>query len=314
VLAASACAETTPEGRQARLGEGLACAEACAERWVLEWCYRSAASIAQWFREPERSIELATAGIAIGDPQNTWHRARLQAIRGQARMQLGDFAAARNELRAAIAGFRETQETWTLLPVVLHFGMAAAIEGEWREATESFIEAARRALAGTEMQGLAHAAGGLGVCLAHAGKDVPAREAFAVYTAAVEMPGFPLTVPARWAELLAAKREAMGKGMGGPVAAPIGEAVKRAIEAAEAILAAGGETAGRSVINPSGLSQRELEVLRLIALGKSNKEIGDQLFLSVRTVEKHVANIYGKAAINGRAEATLLATRMGLVQ
>jgi DNA-binding CsgD family transcriptional regulator len=281
---------------------------------VLEWCYRSAASIAQWFREPERSIELATAGIAFGDPQNTWHRARLQAIRGQARIQLGDSASARNELRAAIAGFREMQETWTLLPVLLHFAMAEALEGEWRGATESFADAARRALAGSEMQSLAHAAGGLAVCLAEAGKDAAAREAFGVYAAAVAMPGFPFTTPGRWSEMLAARREALGVVANVPTATPLGEAVKRSIEAAEAILSAGEASLARSVDNPAGLSLRELEVLKLIALGKSNKEIGDQLFLSVRTVEKHVANIYGKAAISGRAEATLLATRMGLVQ
>jgi DNA-binding NarL/FixJ family response regulator len=66
--------------------------------------------------------------------------------------------------------------------------------------------------------------------------------------------------------------------------------------------------------NPAGLSERELEVLALIALGQSNKEIAERLVLSVRTVEKHIANIYGKADLNGRADATLLATRMGLVE
>jgi DNA-binding NarL/FixJ family response regulator len=135
-----------------------------------------------------------------------------------------------------------------------------------------------------------------------------------VYAAAVAMPGFPFTTPGRWSEMLAARREALGVVANVPPATPLGEAVKRSIEAAEAILSAGEASLARNVDNPAGLSLRELEVLKLIALGKSNKEIGDQLFLSVRTVEKHVANIFGKAAISGRAEATLLATRMGLVQ
>jgi len=56
--------------------------------------------------------------------------------------------------------------------------------------------------------------------------------------------------------------------------------------------------------NPDGLTQREVEVLRLIALGKSNREIAEELVLSVRTVERHIANIYGKINARSRASAT----------
>lgn len=50
------------------------------------------------------------------------------------------------------------------------------------------------------------------------------------------------------------------------------------------------------------LSPREIEVLQLIALGHTNKEIGEQLFLSVRTVESHRANIQEKLELSSRAE------------
>ncbi len=53
---------------------------------------------------------------------------------------------------------------------------------------------------------------------------------------------------------------------------------------------------------PDGLSEREAEVLRLIALGHTNKEIGEQLFLSVRTVESHRAHIQQKLRLQTRAE------------
>ena len=53
---------------------------------------------------------------------------------------------------------------------------------------------------------------------------------------------------------------------------------------------------------PDGLTEREAEVLRLIALGHTNKEIGEQLFLSVRTVESHRARIQQKLGIQTRAE------------
>jgi two-component system response regulator NreC len=53
---------------------------------------------------------------------------------------------------------------------------------------------------------------------------------------------------------------------------------------------------------PDDLSEREIEVLRLLALGFTNAEIAEQLFLSVRTVESHRANIQGKLGMTRRAE------------
>jgi DNA-binding CsgD family transcriptional regulator len=62
-----------------------------------------------------------------------------------------------------------------------------------------------------------------------------------------------------------------------------------------------------------GLSEREVEVLRLVAAGRSSREIGEALVLSVRTVERHIANIYLKTATHGRAQVTAYAIRHGLV-
>jgi DNA-binding NarL/FixJ family response regulator len=50
----------------------------------------------------------------------------------------------------------------------------------------------------------------------------------------------------------------------------------------------------------AGLSPREAEVLRLVARGLSNEDIARQLVLSVRTVERHVANVYAKIGASGR--------------
>ena len=74
-----------------------------------------------------------------------------------------------------------------------------------------------------------------------------------------------------------------------------------------------GTTAPEAPEYPSGLSQREVEVLRLVALGKSNREIGDELAITERTVRPHVSNIYQKIGANNRSEATSYALREGLV-
>jgi DNA-binding NarL/FixJ family response regulator len=54
-------------------------------------------------------------------------------------------------------------------------------------------------------------------------------------------------------------------------------------------------------------------VLRLLAGGRTNKEIAEELALSVRTVERHIGNLYGKIAARGRADATAYALTRGLI-
>jgi len=66
-------------------------------------------------------------------------------------------------------------------------------------------------------------------------------------------------------------------------------------------------------VYPDGLTQREVEVLRLVAAGKSNPEIGEELFISPRTVTTHVSNILNKINAVNRAEAATYATRQGLL-
>ncbi len=63
-----------------------------------------------------------------------------------------------------------------------------------------------------------------------------------------------------------------------------------------------------------GLSARELEVLRLLAAGKTNKAIAGELFVSERTVDRHVSNIFVKLDVSTRAAATAQAFQRGLVE
>ncbi len=60
------------------------------------------------------------------------------------------------------------------------------------------------------------------------------------------------------------------------------------------------------------LTRREVEVLRILAEGKSNREIAATLYLSEKTVKNHVTNILSKLTVNSRTEAALLAARGGL--
>ncbi len=64
---------------------------------------------------------------------------------------------------------------------------------------------------------------------------------------------------------------------------------------------------------PDGLTQREVEVLRLIAAGKSNREISEELVITLNTVFRHVSNIFSKIGAANRTEATRYALREGLI-
>jgi DNA-binding CsgD family transcriptional regulator len=76
-----------------------------------------------------------------------------------------------------------------------------------------------------------------------------------------------------------------------------------------AALAASLPAAGAGPLSPAGMTQREMEVLRQIATGKSNREIAMALSVSVRTVERHIENLYRKIDARSKADATAYAFR-----
>lgn len=85
--------------------------------------------------------------------------------------------------------------------------------------------------------------------------------------------------------------------------------------AAEAVLAAAGQDgARRRSRHPAGLSEREVEVLRLIARGCTNRDVGGRLSISVKTVGHHVAHIYTKIGVTTRPAAALFAMEHDLLR
>jgi DNA-binding NarL/FixJ family response regulator len=97
----------------------------------------------------------------------------------------------------------------------------------------------------------------------------------------------------------------------GIIAAGRGEIVLPSEWATKALVAlARGEVGGKRP-SSSTLTEREQDVLRLLAQGLTNKDIAQSLFLSVRTIEAHLRNIYGKLAVATRTEAVLWAVQHG---
>jgi DNA-binding CsgD family transcriptional regulator len=99
-------------------------------------------------------------------------------------------------------------------------------------------------------------------------------------------------------------RAALGRDK--PTPAPIARTVSSGVD----------ELASNSdwVMPPERLTPRELEVLGLLGRRYSNSEIADELVLSVRTVDRHVANIYAKTGVSTRRQAASHALAMGLLR
>jgi ATP/maltotriose-dependent transcriptional regulator MalT len=109
---------------------------------------------------------------------------------------------------------------------------------------------------------------------------------------------------ARTRELLGLTCRALGDRAGGRMELEAARAVYESLGAGPDIVRVDALLAHRTDAGPNGLTSREVQVLRLIAAGKSNKEVADALSLSVKTVERHVGNILTKLDVPSRAAAT----------
>jgi ATP/maltotriose-dependent transcriptional regulator MalT len=124
---------------------------------------------------------------------------------------------------------------------------------------------------------------------------------------------------ARVRELIGAACRALGDGDAAGLEL---EAARRAFEElgapvdvarVDALAGGGGGLGAAGAGGPDGLTPRELEVLRLVAAGQTNKAIADELVLSRRTVDRHVSNIFAKLRVSSRAAATAYAYEHKLV-
>ena len=74
------------------------------------------------------------------------------------------------------------------------------------------------------------------------------------------------------------------------------------------------ETGGEKPAYPDGLTEREVEVIRLVVKGFTNKDIGKLLHISGKTVATHLAHVFEKTGYANRAEASAYAIRQGLAE
>ncbi len=129
------------------------------------------------------------------------------------------------------------------------------------------------------------------------------------------------TASAAWQELDAPWEAARTRALIGRALRALGDAIGAEAELRAAHRAFAGLGAAPAVSEmdrllheavPGGLTAREVEVLRLVAEGLTNRAIGERLFISEKTVARHVANMFGKLGLSSRAAAAAWAIRHGL--
>lgn len=222
------------------------------------------------------------------------------------RLAGGRADAAGRALRTALAG---TDQPMNRAPLLAAQVDVAAATGD--------ADLARQAA--DELVGVADTYGTAGLVAA-------ARQASGTARLAVGEPerALPLLRDAvrRWRELDAAFHAARARCVLARALEAIGDvdAAGREIDTATAVFAQLGAASAarelddpRRVVLPGGLSSREAEVLACVAAGFANRKIASELSISERTVERHVANIFGKLDVSSRTEAAGYAFEHGLV-
>jgi non-specific serine/threonine protein kinase len=242
-----------------------------------------------------------------------------RAYHGLARVarERGDASLARTLFEAALDRRRQSGETWGKALELLELAQLNLEDGDSQRAREHLGESlllcrelGDRMLFARAFEGMAAVVAS--VAPAHAFQLVGAAAALREAAAA------PLS--ARESGLLdrrmALSRRTLGRERSlSAENAGRGMSIDDAIDLAMTLLtseATNRPTNTNHRVDNAGLTPREMEILQFIARGASNKEIAVELVLSVRTVERHINNLYAKIGAHSKAEATAYAFRTGL--
>ncbi len=318
------------------LDSALALARDLGDAWAIAWTLHLLGRVAYYDNDAATARALGQESLSvaqeIGDP---WLIAWAVHLLGLAAHIAGDYDAARAQYAAAISmrerlGFKEgIGMCQTLLAVV------AYRQGDHGQA---FIhaQACLRTLRDVGAYVWVHNAlatfVGLATVLRQPDRTVRLAGAIAAFEESVAVRPIPI-VEAMLAQALAAAQGDLGEeqfrrrwdeGRGLSLDAAIEEAL--AVEGPEAL---GGDVATVDPPQaaprhdetarpsrqpaPAGLSPREVEVLCLLANGRTSQEMAEALVLSVRTVERHITHIYEKIGARGRADATAFALKHHLI-
>jgi DNA-binding NarL/FixJ family response regulator len=226
------------------------------------------------------------------------------------RLAQGQTEAAASAIRRALAGPTDPLQRTRFLPAYVEIMLAAGALDEARSGCAELEQIAAGYQTDVLAAIAAHARGALALAQGDAQAALePLRRAFVVW----QQLGAPY-IAARMRVLLGRAYAALGDRDGAELELAAAREVFERLGAALDLAGLDVQQPERPVATAThGLSARELQVLRLVAAGKTNKAIAAELFLSEKTVDRHVSNIFGKLDVSSRAAATAFAYEHGLV-
>jgi DNA-binding CsgD family transcriptional regulator len=224
----------------------------------------------------------------------------------------GEFVQAEAFLRDALTMWQSLGFTWELARCIPgHLADVARAAGNLADATVLYQECLSLNWAAQDLENVSWSLAGLALIAAADGRADQAVRLMGLADQVEELTGAPLTPHIRRDHDLAVSL--LMDRVGAERFATIQASVRRADLAAEigaALALPRSEPSEKApALSNIGLTQREGEVLQMMASGKSNQDIADELFVSLGTVKVHVTHILGKLGVKSRAAATDFAHR-----
>jgi ATP/maltotriose-dependent transcriptional regulator MalT len=236
---------------------------------------------------------------------------------GMAMLREGDHEGARRRFEEGLTLARSIGDRMGIVIALFNLAQLALAGGDYDAAARGFAEGIVPSQELGDRQNVAHILEALGMVSGAKGEALKAARLLGASEAlisAIGLRGHPYYRPDRdlYERVEARVRSMLGEAAFNAVKEE-GRAMsfERAVEYALEGPATPDE--GEVPAAPAGLTRRELEVLRLLARGMSNREVAANLHLSEHTVHRHVSNVYGKLGVSSRAAAVAQAARLGLL-
>jgi predicted ATPase/DNA-binding CsgD family transcriptional regulator len=256
----------------------------------------------------EAVLLLRTTGVT------SWEAMALGEL-GDTLLMMGDVAEAVPLLDEALALHRRSEFPVRIAVILGERAHAARMQGDQVLAARLFAESIAVAAEISDRTLLGAVAGLAGVSLALGKPERAVRVLSAVEATRATSGVGRIAHAAHTARILAEARTCLPEPMFAAAweegrRLPIAEAVAEA----RAIAASAEQEPQRAHDSRGfGLTAREVDVLRLLVEGRSDRQIGESLFIGARTVQTHVSNLFAKLGVNTRAEAAAVAVRRGIV-
>lgn len=221
----------------------------------------------------------------------------------------GRVELAARAIRRCVSATREPLQLARLLPAYIEIMLEAGKLENARGACEDLERIAAHFDTGLLGGFAAHARGALALAEGDARAALGSLRCALQVWQQVEAP----YLVARTRLLIGSACRALGDEEGAGLEMDAARAILERLEAAPDLARIDARANHASLAHRHGLTPRELQVLRLIATGKTNKSIAAELFVSERTVDRHVSNIFAKLSLPSRAAATAYAYQHSLV-